>query len=207
MLTRSVCMSRSASPVSKCRCSTRHPPAASVEPNAIAKLPDQKKPFALQVRTSGSSAKMSRHRQHSAPRRGARARWPSALRSCPKKRTPARDRSARSRRRSLRAAPPARGCSSGNPASSRRRRRAYRRCRPLGAGTAAVSICTSRLRLCKVGAQFHEFRGEIPADHRALEDEHRHIADAQLILELRPLGEGAQGDTGAAGHARCRTSR
>ena len=61
-------------------------------------------------------------------------------------------------------------------------------------------ICTSRCVCGELGAKLHQLRGEIPADHRALEDEHRHIADAQLIFELRPLGEGAEGDTGAAGH-------
>jgi hypothetical protein len=56
------------------------------------------------------------------------------------------------------------------------------------------------MRSREVGAQFDEFCGEIPIDHGALEDEHGNIPDAQLIFELRALGEGAQRDTGAPGH-------
>jgi hypothetical protein len=62
---RHICLHElSASPGTKKRCKTRQPPAANVAPTAIAKLPAQKKPFAVQVRTFESTAKIWRQRQH-----------------------------------------------------------------------------------------------------------------------------------------------
>ena len=200
--TRSAAISSSASAAAKVGCSTSEPPAASVAPSDIPKLPDQKKPLADQHRTWSSGPKpymrRKRHIWMQTPR--CALRMPFGLLVDPDEKN--------STAASL-------GCTAAAVASTSSRGSS----RPLGQEVVPGFDAGRGLADHREPAQERVLRGlqrpgatrdlrlqlghhgrEVLLQHAALEQQHRNTRGSEQIVELCSRRERAERDGHATGH-------